>query len=150
MPKLSKLSTLYAFAGQYSCYSVAYYPADGENGGTLALLDAIADEWESASEKKSTEKDITEKWSLESDDDRSLPSSQLTVTSQMVISQSRITIQPKTSFPDAWPASNCDDQSVTYSPPNSMLEVPGAGQDRCYGLEHFAFLQEHMFEDEED
>ena len=68
----------------------------------------------------------------------------------MAVSQSRITIQPQTSFPDAWPASNYDDQSITYSPPNSMLEVPGARQDCCYGPEQFVFLQEHMFEDEED
>ena len=123
---------------------------DGEKRGTRPPLDALADEWESASEKNSTEKDITEKWSSESDDNKSLPSSQLTVTSQMAVSQSRITIQPQTSFPDAWPASNYDDRSITCSPPNSTLEVPGAGQDRHYRPKHFAFLQEHMFEDEED
>ena len=116
-------------------------------------LDDIADEWTSSENIDGADGNanvnVAEEWSS-ANEEEVLHSSNPTVTSQMVVSQSHITIdQPETSIPllDAWPAINFNDL-LTFSPTNSTSDVPASVNDHQYGPEHFNFLQDNMFVDD--
>ena len=137
---------------------------------------SLADQWSSATEEDTTERDIADEWSLASDDhlnrlanewssasdtERDLAeegslasdiseSSLLTVNSQMAVSPTQITLdRPLDDFLlfQDWPAINSNDQ-FSHSPHNHTLEIHSPGRGQQYGPMYFNFLQDHMFTDD--
>ena len=128
---------------------------------------AIEDVWSSAGEEEvevgpSATEDtptigIEDVWSSESspaNDEEDLnanptpQTSQPTVNSQLMVSQSRITLCNSNSpFPltDAWPDLDSLPQG-NVSSQNPIMEAPATSSVRRFGPEDFAYLQNHMFD----
>lgn len=99
----------------------------------------VEDQWDSDTSANEAKEGPEDEWASASDDDQEaatdMQSSPLTVTSQLMVSPSRITLsRSSVPLPDAWPP-------ISPTDPNRV------GQFRRYGPEDFTNLHDHMFED---